>query len=568
MERAAEAATAPGAPPTGAYVATSRADERPDQSVPSAAPTRLFWFAAATVVAIHAILAWAQRQPGITTLGDDGIYLLLGRALRSLSYGELFYVGAPTHSQYPPVYPALLAIAGGIGKERLGALIAVSVIASLVGIWAVFATVRRQWGSSTLALSVLALVALNPALIRSAGMVMSEATFFGLTAGALALLARPNPSRRVLIAAGALAIAAALTRSVGVTIVGAAGLHWLLERRWRAVAWLALASALTVGPWLVWSVKAPVRDNQRSYAVDATARPAGQNTGLAGTLARRVAVNAPEYGIRQLPATLPVPAIRDTLVDNWVAMILIVACGAVGMLELWRRWRAAALYLLCYAALLLVWPWALDRFLIPVVPLFLVAMVTGAAAAGRAHRGAMRVGLAVVVVVGIGVAAIGEDAAGLRIVGGCDRAHPLDSAGCYNPDQRSFFAAARWAAHSTPDDAVFAIAGKQGDFYYLSGRRTVPNVVAGRGAPIEQLANLRQAGVRYLLATHVSGSDSPFGLWLGRVCDHVRLVQAFPPRTYLFRMAVDEGPDPTGATCRATTAYRIDQEPWYQVVYW
>lgn len=568
MQRAADAAPALAAPPSDAYLGTLRDDEAPGESVPSAAPTRLFWVAAATVLAIHAILAWALRQPSITTLGDDGVYVLLGRALRSLRYGELFYVGAPTHSQYPPVFPALLAVAGSMGKERLGALIAVSVVASVAGIAALSATVRRQFGGSTIALCVLALVALNPALIRSAGMVMSEATFFALTVGALALLARPNPSRRVLIAAGALAIAAALTRSVGVTIVGAVGIHWLLERRWRGVAWLAVAAALTVGPWLVWSAKAPVRDSQRSYAADVTARPAGQGTGPLGTLAHRIAVNAPEYGVRQLPATLPVPAVRDTLVDNWVAMILIVACGAVGMVELWRRWRAAAIYLLCYGALLLIWPWALDRFLVPVVPLFIVAMVAGAAAAGRAERGVWRVALLAVVVAGIGGAAIAEDVGGLRTVSACDRAQPLDSAGCYNPDQRSFFAAARYAAHSTPSDALFAIAGKQGDFYYLSGRRTVPNVAAGRGNPVQQLANLRAAGVQYLLATHVSGSDSPFGLWLGRVCDDVRLVKAFPPRTYLFRVAIGEGSDPTGATCRATTAYRIDQEPWYQIVYW
>ena len=37
------------------------------------------------LLAIHAVLAWIARQPGILTTQDDAIYVLLGRALHAIS---------------------------------------------------------------------------------------------------------------------------------------------------------------------------------------------------------------------------------------------------------------------------------------------------------------------------------------------------------------------------------------------------------------------------------------------------------------------------------------------------
>lgn len=569
MQRDADVAAASGAPATGGYSPTSDAGDSHAAWVSPAASTRLLWLAAATVLSLHAALVWMLRQPSITTIGDDALYLLLGRSLRAFHYRELFYAGAPLHSQYPPVYPALLAIAGAVGGERLGVLIAVGILASLVGLFALFVTVRRQWSSSTVAFVVLALVALNPSLVQLAGMIMSEAPFFCFSVGAIALLARPNPGRWTLVAAGALAVAAALTRGIGITVVAAVGLHWVLQRRWRAVVVLGVACALTVAPWLVWSVRAPVRDAQRSYAADATVGMRDRRSaGPIATVAQRIAANAPEYGVRQLPAALPVPAIRDTAVDNWVALIVIVTLGLMGMRELWRRWRAAALYLLCYGALLLVWPWALDRFLVPAIPIVIVAVVAGAVVGGRDLKRIPVYALLGLVALGIGGAAVAEDAAAIGLASSCDRAAPMQSAGCFNVDQRSFFAAALYAARSTPPAALFALAGKQADFYYVSGRTTVPPATAGRGTAEERLRNLQQAGVGYVLATHVSGADLRFATMLGQACGRLRLVSAFAPRTYLFRIAMDDPPEPNGAACRATADYRRDYEPWYPVRYW
>ena len=68
--------------------------------------------AAAALVLLHAVLCWLARPAGILTGQDDVEYLVLGQALREGSYHLLFRVDAQLHAQYPPGYPAMIAVWG------------------------------------------------------------------------------------------------------------------------------------------------------------------------------------------------------------------------------------------------------------------------------------------------------------------------------------------------------------------------------------------------------------------------------------------------------------------------
>src|SRR6185436_3869563 len=214
---------------------------------------RLLWTAVGLLLGLHAVLAWIGRMPGVLTGEDEAIYLLLARQLRHFTYKDVFLTGQPMHAMYPPGYPALLALWGFLVGQRFDELLLLSLACSVAALLLVFLMVRQLW-SSTVALLVLAALAVNPFLVDRAGTLASEAPYMLLTMVALWCALRGD--RRNLILAGAAAVAAALTRSIGLTAVAALAAHWLWGRRY-AAAGAGVAAALVGAGWVVWSFTAP-----------------------------------------------------------------------------------------------------------------------------------------------------------------------------------------------------------------------------------------------------------------------------------------------------------------------
>jgi len=329
---------------------------------PSLPAGHLIWVGGAGLLVLHAVLAWYLTTPGVGTGNDDAVYLLLARSLREWGYADLFYVGTPAQAQYPPGYPAFLALLGAIGGEQPAVFVAANILLSVTGLALVFDVVRRH--DPLVALLGLVFLAIDPLLLELAGAFRSEPLFMALTAGSLWLLAHPGPGRRAEGWAVAAAIAAALTRSVGVALLAGIGLSWLARRRWRAVAGLGLAAGLTVGSWLAWTVIAPRQGPGRSYVADATYRPAevepgpkqsppaenpgpegpaapggdppppagmtspAATPGLAATLGLRARDNIPSYA-RVLLTTLGVPTLEGTRLDGvaWHLLLGTLSCG-------------------------------------------------------------------------------------------------------------------------------------------------------------------------------------------------------------------------------------------------
>ena len=141
----------------------------------------------------------------LRTGNDDATYLLLARSLRQFSYRDIHIFGAPVHSQYPPAYPALLALTGGgLGLDLTWPSLT-SVALSTIALALIFDLARRVMPIG-FALVLLTLLAINAPLLSYAGAVRSEipyATFSivrsgrsasGRRAGRPCLLAPYSPS--------------------------------------------------------------------------------------------------------------------------------------------------------------------------------------------------------------------------------------------------------------------------------------------------------------------------------------------------------------------------------------
>ena len=500
----------------------------------------------------HGLLAWQLRERGIYTFGDDAAYLLLSRALQAFSYREPYYVGNPVAARFPPGYPAFLALLTAPAGEHLGLISLGGILVSVVGLVFLFDVVRRRW-STELALLVTAAAAVNPALLANASKVMSETLYTTLTLASLWAADRAVGQRdgrkrgiRAAVAAGALAIAAALTRSAGVTLVGALGMHWLVRRRYRWVMVFGAAATVTVGAWLVWTVVAPARQVRRSYVDDAVNIRVG-NGSLRSTLAERLKGNITTYGGQSIVTQLALPVTPRTRLDNVGWMVAIVALLTVGLISAWGRWNAVVWYLAAYGALLAIWAWAIERFLDPVFPLLIAMIVIGAAVASSVLARRYRSLAPVVVVMVLAGFALREDARLVTRAVECDRAR-VD---CALPRELDFVdAVAYLASHSPPGARV--IAPKAPTLYYHSKRQALywDEVVS---LPLDSLDGvLRQDSVSYIITTPVYSDGATVVRLSLRDCARLDLVRAFSPQTLLLAVRPEGAPPaPESAACRA-----------------
>ena len=503
---------------------------------------------------LHAGMAWWSRPPGILTGQDDAEYVMLGRSLRAGGYHELHRIDRPVHAQYPPGYPALLAAWGAAAGDDFDALVLLNVGISAALLAAVYATLRRRGFGEVEATGSVVVLAVNPALVAMAGSLRSEPPYTLLSMVCLLMLAAREPRAGQRTLAGAAAIVAALTRSIGVTLVAAVAAHWLIERRWKTLTLFAGAAALTLGSWLAWTALAPERYTGSSYIGDLTA-----GTGERGTLAPKFPDRIPEhiswYARIGVPWMLGVPTVQGTVLDNAIALLLLVGLGGLGVWTFARRWRPAALYLGVYGALLAVWVWRVERFVIPLLPIIVAAVLVGAGRLGtllRLRRPWLAVVATALVLFAGGVARTTED---LAEAARCDRSAQLPDAECLTADQASFFEAVRWIRTHTAEDAVFLTA-KSAPFWLYTGRRTISYGTARRTDTLAVLPFLREQATDYVLLTALErGEPRRLAPRLLRVCGALALEASFPPNGYLFRIRAPDERMRAGPACGALRDY-------------
>jgi hypothetical protein len=512
-------------------------------------PARTTSALAGILLAAHAVLAWLTRAPGIETGRDDAMYLQLGRSLLHFGYREIWSPAAPPHLQYPPGYPLLLGLTSALVGEHFDVFIALNIAASVGTLYLAWRVVASRW-SPALGLLMLVMLAPNPQLLDRAGQIASEPLYMLLSVGAVALLARADVQPRDRAFAAALAIAAALTRSVGTSLVVALGLLWVLERRWKTVLLYGACASATVGAWLALTIVKAPRIAGVSYVGDAVVHTESGRHFLRGWI-ESVGTHLATYAAATVPEALAVPTMSGTIIDNVLGAGLVAVLSLAGMFLLWQRWRAGALYLVCAFALLLAWPWGPLRFVAPLLPLIAVALLGGAEWLVARSRPAWGLTAAGIVAVGLATTGAVTDAGVLAERATCVRGSWPPSPTCVSTDRASFYAAAMWIREALPADAII-VTSKNETLAYYAGRHTLPlRAALGEGTLPEAM---RRAGTSYLLLGSLHWNEV---LTLqGRLaadCRHLLVVRQFPPRTWLFRVTDAEAPDDAG--CRAMADY-------------
>ena len=506
------------------------------------------------VALVHLVLAWMGRSPGLGWGEDDSQYYNLARDLSHFSYRERWDIASPFHARYPPIFPLLLAVVGVPARWNLDAMFLFVALCSAASLIVFFDAARRKVGVQVAFLTTVVL-AVNPMALQDAGFLMSEATFKLFLMSGLWGLAREEEGDRFAAIAGAGMIASAMTRSAGIVFLGGLFLYWLLSRRLRWASWLAAASLLTVGVWSVWSLTAPDPQNHRLYTADITQFEPGaaQRDKLLRvplSMVRRIPERLNRLSTVLIPTVLAFRTVAGTVADNVAWLVVLAVTGIAGLVQLARRWTGAVVVYACYLLLVVTWIWAVGRFITPVSPILILAMLTGTA--WLAHRFAPRWRAAALVAM-TALLLLGPIPDSMRAVAErrtCDRANPASSESCFPKSSRVFLDIAAWVRDSTPTDAI-VMTNKDAAFFTHSGRRVVNQLRALEEDSATIIPFLRSRGVTHAVVGPVGVRLRAHSQLLARACRDLILVKKFPQASAVLRVRKVDEPSDGGASCRA-----------------
>ena len=438
------------------------------------------WAGVAAVLLLHLLLAYLLFDPKPFIGGDNAAYMTLAESLRTgQGYRDLYLPSAPRHAQYPPLYPAILALVGGMG----GGLIVFKVLSGLLtagSVLILFLLARSRLRDSA-ALAVTVPFALSPLLLYYSHWVLSEAAFVTLTLLALFAAERSDEEESVRerlwfgVSVGG-AVLAYLTRAAGLPLI----LALLVVVAWRRqpirLGALAAAVAPVLVGWWVWG-RAVGSENPAVYGSNfLLVNPYAPEQGFAGPgdLLVRVVENLRLYSVEVLPQALagrqpPGPLALLALLTALAVLALAVVAWGRSV----RKPRALEAFTFFYFGLLCVWPqvWTDQRFLLPLLPVVLLYAGMGLVWCFDFMRWerprwaipAFCALLALLALPDVTRTAL-ENRACVRLYRQGDRL------ACYPPAWRAFVQSAEWVRDNTAADAI-VISRKPRLFYYFARRR-------------------------------------------------------------------------------------------------
>lgn len=324
--------------------------------------------------------------------GDGPSYLILARSLvEGYGYADMNIPGAPAHTQYPPLFPLLIApiyLAFGYNFLVIKLLVAVFAIASLFAVRAFFS----EHGGRFYGTFIAVLTGTNFFFLFFTNEILTEIPYMFLSFMAL-LYARKHVSNgnafQFFLALPLLLALAYMTRTIGMTLVAASFMTVMLGLRGGAAPSASLKkkvlfAAAVLAPFVIWTIRNSIyaQDVATYQSIFAHADYYSLDSGEAGlgSLWTRFLLNSGYYSEGIYEMLVPFMPWNGVLLwAGLIAVLLLVMTGFVR--ELFIRREMKDFYILFYLGLLTVWQvygkGDAQRYLVPLIPFLYHYLFTG-----------------------------------------------------------------------------------------------------------------------------------------------------------------------------------------------
>jgi hypothetical protein len=463
------------------------------------------WAGPVALTVIHAILAALSFHESPFTGGDDATYISLAKSLiERHDYTNIWDPLLPPHTQYPPIFPAVVAL--GV-LANLEPLFGLKILMIIISTGAVFASCvwLRTMTTAGIAFCAGFFVAISPEIIWMGQEVLSDHLFWLFSM--LALLAwiradktsaeKPDSAMATsaVVVASVVTLAAYFTRSAGAPLLMALFIWLVLRKQYRAMGIVvAMSVPLIFAWWLRGHLYGAGGYLEPFLSVDPYNPALGSVT--PSILLDRVAKNAVEYGSLHLSRL-----VFGTVRTGWIFGLTFAVAVLYGWARRLRRPGLPEIWLPIYLALVILWPvaWAGARFLFPVVPLLAlyvgvtIAQLAKAASHPRIFAGALL--LAGVITVRPGLERQ------IKIGTACrERYANGDNFPCLEPSFAGFFMVAEQSRGKLPPNSV-VLSRKPTIFFLHSGYRSALYPLSPIPDSLFNLAN--RIGARYVLVDQI-----------------------------------------------------------------
>jgi hypothetical protein len=324
---------------------------------------------------------------------DDSLYFSSAKALsQGQGYVIPSFPGAPPQTKYPIVLPWLLSWIWKWNPSFPQNLTSATWIIEFFGVWALIASfllLKKLPGiGEKPALLLTGLLAFQPIFIRMSGLLMADVPFMALmlTAFLLADEATTREGRvHFAVITGVVAGLGMGLRSVGIAVVAGFFLLALSRRAFRQALLFAAAAAVVF-----------VAESWPTLMHHPVTASAVASTSAGGPGWQQLSAYYTSYGVFWRMSVPSVRALFDLARANFLSIVsspgsflvapletrwslissvLTVPIGA-GIIRQFKNdtWRPIPVVLAIYLAILLVWPWAPERFLLPFLTIFFAGL--------------------------------------------------------------------------------------------------------------------------------------------------------------------------------------------------
>ncbi|SVA92866.1 uncharacterized protein METZ01_LOCUS145720, partial [marine metagenome] len=324
------------------------------------------------VALVHLTIVLPSISPAPHNGGDNAGYLSLAHSMATGSgFVELWDPATPPHTKYPPLYPALLAVAMLLGVEAWFTFKVLSALLVTTAVVLSFGWIRDRHGAG-LAIGVALVLAFSPAFLSSASWILSDPLFLALTYACLWAFHRSeyhDGGWKWVIAGSLAAVLATFTRTAGLPLVLAVGGALWVGRQWRALAGFTVAVLI---PSLGWWLRARAIGDPQYISEFWMIDPYQPDLGRAGIgdLFTRLVENLQGYVFTHIPAGL---TSGSGPVLGVLGLVVMMTAVIGWTLRVRNSVTVAELFAPLYFGLILAWPvvWSGDRFALPLYPLVL-----------------------------------------------------------------------------------------------------------------------------------------------------------------------------------------------------